>query len=311
MRKSIKIGIILLILGLGLTMFGIANNGLKAVYWENGFKISRQTHKTTHLKSIKSLTLATSANVTVKEGTQASVEVTSHRNAPVVKADDGHVTVRGQSNYAHEAGFFVNDYGTDQVVVTVPKQQLKKIVATSDQVGDLSFEDLSVKQLDLSTSALADIDVSFNNVIASEALNLQTGDLTLKNVQAPSITAKTGDLIISASEFKAASSKFTVNDGDVSVQQSTFKNLQLQTTDGDIDLGENHLKGQLIATTHDGDISLTAPKHVGVTADNQDGDLSIFGWHSDDQHHYQANKKAKQQYHLTTTDGDISVIASN
>jgi len=79
-------------------------------------------------------------------------------------------------------------------------------------------------------------------------------------------------------------------------------------TDGNLTLTNNQITDSLTASTVDGNIHVTAPKSIGVTAVTNDGNLNVFG--NTNQSRYQYNQQATPQYHLTTDDGNITVTAS-
>lgn len=68
MRKTIRVGIILLVVGLLLIMFGIANNGIQSVYWDQGFHIVRHKTRRYHVSQLKDITIATANNITINHG---------------------------------------------------------------------------------------------------------------------------------------------------------------------------------------------------------------------------------------------------
>ena len=84
MRKTIRVGIILLVVGLLLIMFGIANNGIQSVYWDQGFHIVRHKTRRYHVSQLKDITIATANNITIKQGTAANITVTATRALPMV-----------------------------------------------------------------------------------------------------------------------------------------------------------------------------------------------------------------------------------
>lgn len=311
MKKTIKIGIIIFILGIVLVIFGIANNGIQSVYWENGFHVVRQRSQTYHPKTIKTITVNTDANVTIKRGATSSIRVVSARQLPTVSVKDGHVSVTSK-NYdeTNTVGFLITPLVTNHVVITVPKATtIDRIKSAPKQSGDVKLQDVNADHVQL--TATDDSDISLTNVQVTNDLLTSGADFTATNVAAPSLTVAGEDINIKESHFEAQDSTINGSDGDLTIQTSHFKNVNAKTGDGDIQLTDNHVNGTFTAKTDDGDIQLTAPRSIGVTAQNgDDDDLNIFGWHSDSQHQYQYQTNATQQYRLTTSDGDITVSAS-
>lgn len=309
MRKTIKVGVIMLVVGVIMLIFGIANNGIKSIYWSNnGFKIVKKSQKTYYPDKITDITLNSADNVTVKRGNVASVLVSSRHKLPTVTTKNGHVTVSSQPTSQKQVGYFFSDSDFDnRIVITVPtKTPLTWIRGTHKQSGDVHLEDVTADHVKLLNG---DNTVSLSNVQIKKDTLFSADTLSLTNVTAPSLQVEAGadggTVRIQQSHFKAARSVIKSNDGDISIEQTHFKSAKLHTQDGDIRLNRNHVDS-LTATTADGDIHLSANKRVGVFATSDDGDLNIFSHHVTDNTDYHHNKDAKQQYHLTTQDGDIT-----
>ncbi|AVK63856.1 hypothetical protein C5Z26_06910 [Lactobacillus sp. CBA3606] len=307
MKKTIKIGFGLLILGAILIIFGIANNGIQSVYWHNGFHVLKQTTRTYHPKTIKTITLATANNVIIRRGDTTKIQVTASHHRPTITTDHGHVTIK--STAANTTGFLLHS-ATDVTVITLPQTaKLTTVTATANQVGNLRLHHLNIDRLKLSGQGA----VNLSQVTVTQPLTLATtDDVQLTKVQAPSLTigAEADDIHITQSQFTKAASNLKTTDGDITVHQTTFKSGHISSDEGDIALRDNHLQQRLTVNATDGDITVRAPHQVGINATTSEGDLSIFDWKNDDQNHYQVHTDATSQYDLTTTEGDITVTAA-
>ncbi|AVK61278.1 hypothetical protein C5Z25_05625 [Lactobacillus sp. CBA3605] len=307
MKKTIKIGFCLLILGAILIIFGIANNGIQSVYWQNGFHVLKQTTRTYHPKTIKTITLATASNVIIRRGDTTKIQVTTSHNRPMITTDQGHVTIK--STATNTTGFLLQS-ASDVTIITLPQAaKLTTVTATANQVGNLRLSNLNIDRLNLSGQGA----VNLNQVTVAQPLTLDTtDDVHLNQVQAPSLTIGTeaDDIHITKSQFTKTASSIKTTDGDISIHQTTFKSGHISSDEGDIVLHDNHVQQRLTVNATDGDITVRAPHQVGINATTSEGDLSIFDWQSDDQHHYQVHTDATSQYDLTTTDGDITVTAA-
>ncbi|MFC6295743.1 DUF4097 family beta strand repeat-containing protein [Lactiplantibacillus daoliensis] len=307
MKKTVKIGFLLLILGIILAIFGIANNGIQTVYWRNGFHIQHRYVQTYQPSQLKSITLKTGSDVVIRSGAKNSVKVVSNMQKPTVEDDAGHLTVKSAAGNYATFNFQLTKSIQDTTVITVAKgTKLDKITAEQGQVGDVSINNLTIKQLALKMRG----DLNLTAVAIEQPLtDISASDATLTKVTAPSLALNSdGEVHVDRSHFDQATSSVTSND-EVTLRQTSLKGGQLTTSDSDVSLLNNQLAEQLVVKTTDGDIHVTADKAAGINASTTDGTLHVFDWHQDDAKSYQVQPQAKQQYQLSTTDGDITVQA--
>lgn len=310
MKKTVKIGFLLLILGLILTILGIANNGIKTIYWHDGFHIAKRYTASAQPTKIKSITLKTGGNVIVRSGDHNSIRVTSSIDQPQITNNNGRITVTSSVKSYQSFNFQFTTPIDSATVITVAKgTKLDQLTAERAQNGDVSLNGLNVNKL----TAQPRGDLTLREVNVTQPLTDITAYNThLTKVTAPSLTLKsTGDITIDQSRFEKSASSITGND-DVTIRQTKLKSGQINGSDSDISLLNNQLAQQLAVKTTDGDIHVTTDPSSGINAHTDDGDLTVFSWHHDnqDQKSYQYQPKANQQYQLTTTDGDITVTAS-
>lgn len=308
MRKTVKIGVILLVIGVIMVIFGIANNGIQSIYWEKGFHLFQTQEKTYHPNKITNVTLSTNDDVVIKRGDTATVHVVSAHKLPTVTTTNGHVTVSSKSNGRHTTEYmFADPAASERIVITVPaKTTIDWIRDTDDHDGDVTIQNVTVNhvalQSDHNTVALSNVNVNKSTQFAADTLRLT-------HVNAPSVDVTGGDVTINQSRFNQGTSKITSDDGDLNISQTQFKSGEVHTDDGDIHLVQNHVE-RLNASTDDGDIRLTTSKRSGVYAQTMDGDLNIFGYRSDSGSPYRYQQTAAQQYHLSSQDGDVTATAA-
>jgi len=308
MKKTVKIGFLLLILGLILAILGIANNGIKTIYWHDGFHIAKRYTASAQPTKIKSITLKTGSNVIVRSGDHNSIRVTSSIDQPQITDNDGRITVTSSVKSYQSFNFQFTTPVNEATVITVAKgTKLDQLTAGRAQNGDVSLNSLNIGKL----TAQPQGDLTLREVNVTQPLTDITAYNTRFNkVTAPSLTLKsTGDITIDHSQFEKSASSITGND-DVTIRQTKLRSGQINGSDSDISLLDNQLAQQLAVKTTDGDIHVTTAPSSGINAHTDDGDLTVFSWHHDNQKSYQYQPKANQQYQLTTTDGDITVTAS-
>lgn len=309
MKKTVKIGFLLLILGIILAIFGIANNGIQTVYWKNGFHVQHRYEQTYNPSQLKSITLKTGSDVVIRSGEKNNVKVVSGLQQPTVENDHGHLTVKSPSGNYQSFNFQLTKTIQDTTVITVAKgTKLTAITAGKTQVGDIHISNLDVDHVALKFQGA----LSMNQVTVSRPLtNVTAYDCDLTQVTAPNLGLKSdGDVRIAQSKFADAASSVDSND-DVTIRETSLKSGEITTTDSDISLLNNQLAQQLTVKTTDGDIHVRADKDAGVNASTNDGALHIFDWYSNETKNYQTHADASQQYHLSTTDGDITVAAAS
>lgn len=328
MRKTIKVGITLLIVGVILLIIGIANNGFQSVYWQKGFHLVDQQEQTYHPKKITRITLNTANDIVIKRGDTATIHVAATKKLPTVTTKDGHVTITSKTSSSNISGFMFSDVDKlNTTTITIPKNTtLDWIKDGTQQTGDVRIQDLNVDRLELTAD---DNDVSLSNVTMTRTPQIVAESLSLTDVTAPSLNVTGDDVHINQGRFERGASKITSDDGDISIADSRFKTARVHAEEGDIRLSQNRVASltasaetgdislnqnhatNLTATTEEGDIHLSARKTVGIYAKTEEGDLNVFGHDSDDGGSYRYQRDAAQQYHLVADEGDITVTAAS
>lgn len=216
MKKLLKIGVVVLILGLIALGIGFINHGNKNVTFygsrpQVSSKASSRTVKVNRKFSQVDVDVST-ANVTVTRGNKFQI-IYHGKNAPQIDVKNGRATIRqtgGNSN-----GFKLSSsesYGTDTVTIVLPAgTQLAGKIHVSE--GDLVVNKTSLKQL---TAAVEEGDVRLMNVVTDGGkITLNEGDFT-----AHQLTVN--------HHFKVAN-----DEGDNTVQGVSADGYYLQTDEGD------------------------------------------------------------------------------
>ncbi|MFC6181277.1 DUF4097 family beta strand repeat-containing protein [Lactiplantibacillus daowaiensis] len=310
MKKTIKVGIVLLVLGVILAILGIANNGIQSVYWDQGFKIAKQRVQVYRPKQIKSITLNSDLAIIVRTGDTTKIRVASSHDKPTVTTKAGHVTITSKhASDLQTVGFHFSPVLTDATVITVPRGTVLNQLTTTSQQGDVRLSGIKVRQINLANHG----NVTLNNVNTDKALTLNTNDtVRLTNVTAPSLqlTTTSADLHVTTSQFNAGQSNLTTTNGNITIRQTAFTRAQLRTTNGNVTFNDNQVTKRLHANTTNGNIHVQAPTDTGINAITSSGNLTIFNWHQTNQHQHAYRPRATTQYQLTTTSGNINVSAS-
>ncbi|MHC9536936.1 DUF4097 family beta strand repeat-containing protein [Dellaglioa sp. BT-FLS60] len=283
MKRSIKIGLILLIFGLILVAFGSVNDGIKPIYWQHGFHSAKKLTKTYYPKQIKSLTLSSDLPVEVRNGETSRIKVNATREQPKVTIHQGHVTISSR-HAGSKYTMGISPDRSNKIIITVPENRTLDQVQAMSQQGDLQLTHLKIKKVQIKSRG----DVYLDHLKTSKLIEINAiGDSQLTNVTAPQVT-------------------LVSSEGDLTLRENHFKSGSVITSDGDISLVNNQLEDHFFVKTNEGDIDVRANKNSGVHATSRDGDLSIFGRNIDDSNYtYQAT--AKSTYRLMTSDGDIAV----
>ena len=221
MKKTFKIGLGILIIGIILMVVGFAGHGMKNVSFEGATPVIEKqvTKKLSTAKEFNRVNLtSSSANVLIKTGSKFAISYQGS-NARLPK-----VTVTNQSATIHQGEgrgtFFSYNNGDDTIIITVPKGT--KLAGKLDVAdGDLSITNVDLENMDVN---VADGDVVYNNLTV-------TGGKT------------------------------TLGDGDFTSNRVIFKgHYTVKTDDGDNKVIASHADG-FILHTDDGDNKLDGVDH--------------------------------------------------
>mgnify|MGYP005984493135 FL=1 len=305
MKKTFISGIFITILGAILFGLGILHHGDRNLIWQNGgFKIENTSMNRTSFKDVRALKIDTIDDVQIKSynGTQVKVLYRA-TNTPNYNAKNHQLSISGNSRSEASFNLGLGNFTSSTIVIYVPSNSnLEKLTCTTSD--GISISDLNFNQLHLSSDE--DIDLHRVNVKNKLQIGGYT-DLELDDVSAASLDYETGDgdVTIRDSKFIKDPSKISTQDGDVELRNASFKQLKVNSSDGDIDLSNLNVLQSLDGHTDDGDIdvSLKDSSDVSINADDDDGEISLFG--RDTNYYYHGSPKVR--YSFESSDGDITI----
>lgn len=222
MKKTFKVGLIVLILGMILLGIGFFNNGDKAVYFENNRPAIFRSH-TKELSTNKTFERidisASTANVLIREGKKYQISYSGINNhAPAVTVHNNVASIRQSGGFPLVLNF--NNYQSHQdlIIVTIPHDQALAGRIHLDS-GDLTASNVKLDNIDVTNSAG---DVEYRQVI------LRGGNTKLSS----------GNFI---GWDLTVQGHYTVNNqaGDNTVTKTTVDGYFLKT-----DAGDNELNGE-------------------------------------------------------------------
>ncbi|KRN02616.1 hypothetical protein FD13_GL001841 [Levilactobacillus senmaizukei DSM 21775 = NBRC 103853] len=319
MKKTTKIALICLGLGLVLAGIGWINHGDKSVVWSRDhrdFQVIEPHQTSMNPERYHKIMVKTKSRVTIQEGDANRVTVTTmtnHRkNAVKATVSDGTLVITGGQPTDRLSHFFIGfrsvSDSSDQVLVTVPRG-----TQLDDVTVEKSRRQISLRGIQAMTMKLNSVtDVRLTNTKVAGRLTIQTenGDVQLNRSQAQhlSLTAKDGDVTLMNTQMPANDNRISSQDGDIRLTENKLGGGTVSSGDGDLHLQNNRVTKTLKAYTGDGDITAHVDRRAGIETrlnDTDMGDISVAG-HSQ-QSGYRLHPHAPSQYQLTSADGDITV----
>jgi len=313
MKRSVKISLVLVILGAILAGLGWWNHGDKTIVWNNQsrrLRVANTAHKVYYPGKYRDIQVTSALPVTIKRGATSQVTVRSGSGMaqqPKVTVKRGQLTVTAGSRSSHDNVIFGADLSSSAangITITVPaSQKLRNVRVTKSQEG-VNLRYLKLRQL---TVATAD-DVSLQQVSTTEPTNVtsQDGDVWLASLTTPQLKVQTadGDITLTSVDLTSKHNQVTAQEGgDVRLTESKLGGGRVTTHDGDIHLQNNRLQDHLTATTTDGDVQAHIAQSAGAVVNSADGDIHVLG--KSQKSGYRLNRGAKAWYQLSSHDGDI------
>ncbi|WP_203640455.1 DUF4097 family beta strand repeat-containing protein [Levilactobacillus andaensis] len=318
MKRSTKVSIVLVILGLILMGVGWWNHGNKSVLWSNnprGFRVIRKAQQSYQPGAYQRIVVDAKAPVTIKAGNSNRVTVSYLDNVkghPTATVSKGTLTIKGGNSTAHlsQTGFSMGDGGDTNggVLVTVPRDKQLADVTVKKGSQAISLRNLQAKSMTIAASK----DISLMDVRVDKQLtvNSSNGDVWASDVKAQqlSVVAENGDVGVSNSRLTANTNRMVSENGDVRVSETKLGGGRVSSSNGDVHLQNNRLTKTLTAYTDDGDITAHIAKSAGAKVIGKDADMDDIKVMGKARHSgYWLHQNAQAQYKLTTTDGDITV----
>ncbi|WP_273710005.1 DUF4097 family beta strand repeat-containing protein [Leuconostoc mesenteroides] len=307
MKRSVKIGLSLIVIGAVLALIGFGfGGGSSSISWNNGPKvIDRKTQKERMVQhsytysEVKNIDVSTSLPVRIITGDvkKTTVKVMTYQKLPELSYQQSHLKItdkqansisQGNINIKFNITGFSWNYGNhgyqEGIVITVPQSQsLSDIQIDGQNSSDVSLSDVKADKIAIQHVA----DTRLKNIIVQH-------DLTLDDIEDTDLN----DVTTSTATIKS-------DNGDLSMHHNHINTGKINTSYGDATLMNNQLSGQLTITAQDGDISAMIGKS-SVTAKTLDGDISAFNSHDDDQTSY-THKGTTGAYVISTDSGDVTI----
>ncbi|WP_341779262.1 DUF4097 family beta strand repeat-containing protein [Levilactobacillus sp. HBUAS70063] len=318
MKRSVKIGLTLMILGAILLGIGWMNHGDKSVVWDKqtrSFRTIHQLKRSYRPADYQRIVVASKAPVTIKAGNTSRVTVSyidGYRGLPRTRVSKGALIIEGgrPADRLDISIFGISDHATTNggVLVTVPRDKQLTNLEVKPGSGHISLRSLHARQMTLKNSD----DLSLMDLRVKRAVTIRAtdGDIWADQIRAHKLDINTddGDIGISNSQLAATDNQFVTADGDIRVSNSQLGGGRASSGDGDVNIEENHLERTFKATTDDGDIHAYIGRTAGARVSAQDadtGDITVQG--ENRKSGYWLRRTAKAQYQLRTNDGSIRV----
>ncbi|GEK65354.1 hypothetical protein LME04_04650 [Leuconostoc mesenteroides subsp. sake] len=323
MKRSVKIGLSLIVIGAVLALIGFGfGGGSSSISWNNGPKvIDRKTQKEKMVQQsytyneVKNIDVSTSLPVRIITGDvkKTTVKVMTYQKLPELSYQQNHLKITDKQAGSVSPGHikielfswkYENQGDQDGIVITVPQSQsLSDIQIDGQNSSDVSLSDVKADKIAIQHVA----DTRLKNIIVQHDLTLDDiEDTDLNDVTTSTATIKSdnGDLTIQNTRISDGMN-IQLENGDLSMHHNYINTGKINTSYGDVTLMNNQLSGQLTITAQDGDISAMIGKS-SVTAKTLDGDISAFNSHDDDQTSY-THKGTTGAYVISTDSGDVTI----
>ncbi|WP_317286607.1 DUF4097 family beta strand repeat-containing protein [Leuconostoc mesenteroides] len=323
MKRSVKIGLSLIVIGAVLALIGFGfGGGSSSISWNNGPKVidrkkqkEKMVQQSYTYNEVKNIDVSTSLPVRIITGDvkKTTVKVMTYQKLPELSYQQNHLKITDKQAGSVSPGHikielfswkYENQGDQDGIVITVPQSQsLSDIQIDGQNSSDVSLSDVKADKIAIQHVA----DTRLKNIIVQHDLTLDDiEDTDLNDVTTSTATIKSdnGDLTIQNTRITDGMN-IQLENGDLSMHHNHINTGKINTSYGDVALMNNQLSGQLTITAQDGDISAMIGKS-SVTAKTLDGDISAFNSHDDDQTSY-THKGTTGAYVISTDSGDVII----
>ncbi|HAT54376.1 MAG TPA: hypothetical protein DCW31_03900 [Lactobacillus sp.] len=306
MKRTLKIGITVLIIGLIMVATGMFTHSFKDVTFNQHGRPEevqvKQVNKKVKAFDAISVDLK-SDQIRIKEGDTSRVEINSPEKAmPTVKSV-GHKLVITQSRGDNsvtgwsfgdnpEGEFGFGDYKTTRhpghtVVVTVPRGTKLSSINVKSRDGAVRITDVTADKVSASST---EDDVMLEHMTVNQPVKASSSDA---NVYVTGMT-------LNKPTLKSA-------EGDISLKNVQLNQGSISLADGNFTMTDGGFTGIVNVTNDDGDNTIiNADKTKGYVLHSDDSN-KLFDQHTSDGGALQQNETAPDVMHLTTNDGDNSV----
>ncbi|WP_421017370.1 DUF4097 family beta strand repeat-containing protein [Furfurilactobacillus cerevisiae] len=305
MKRTLKIGIAVLIVGLIMVAAGAFTHSFKDVTFNHHGRPELRTTQTVS-KKVKDFDAISvdlkSDQIRIKEGDTARVQVSSTKEAMPTVRSVGHKLVIEQKRADNSMtgwSFGDNPEGTfglgtfndakhpdRTVVVTVPRGTKLNNISIKERQGAIRITDVSSDTVSIS----AHDDVMLEHMTVTQPLKVNSHD---------------GNLYVTGMTLNTPSIK--TDDGAVSLRDVQLNQGSIQLTDGTFNMTNGGFTGAVNVTNDDGDNEIVnADRNKGYILHGDD-ENKLFEQHNEDGGTLQQNETVPDIMHLTTNDGKNSV----
>ena len=312
MKKTIVIGLCIMLIGVFLTGYGYIKNGAKLLYLD-GWKpqILMQIEKKQVLSkntSFKKINIKDNTNdIVITRGAHYQVSYQGIKGyQPSVSISDGSLNIQQKkslNNYVSISNIVENG---EKIVITVPKKVILQDISANLAEGDLNIQNIKAQKIGVKNT---DGDTNIANLTADRLkIASENGDVDItaqSQLTAGIFSLENGDLTDHESTFNNVT--MTNSNGDIDLLGSTINGGQLKLTAGDFEGTKIGVTGNLSINNSDGDntISLLDSSNTGYSMVNGDGDNTLFG--KDVGSQVIKGKKKLTQIKLSNISGDNEI----
>lgn len=285
MKKFSIVGLVIFLVGLLLFVLGFIGTSRSDIQNAITGSATRYDYQKAVTK-FNRIEVSGKVDVEVVSGKEFSVHVYEEKKGSIDANVDDQVLKISNKRSAFNGNFAVKfnknkfTFGSSMVVVTVPDNQLKSIEGNNNS-GDLGISKMR----------------------SNDSLNINgfnIGDIRLTQVTAKSLSIDTqdADITITDSHFDGNDSTVKSEDGDIRINNSSFKALNAALTDGNAHLNNLDIATNLNVNNTDGDVYLALVKNYDADVYAHSSDGNIYG--SVDKH-----PNSKKHYRIISENGDI------
>lgn len=297
MKKTVIVGLLLMLLGVICFSVGWGHGGNRTVYWDHGLNVAGvgvNKERTSHYAGIKNIQISTSNPVTIRSGNVSKVVITKPAKTTVTQV--GHsLEVRGSNHW--RKSFFLGGFHSvrenfGETVITVPKDdQLDALTADLEEY-DSDHLNGHVKITGVSVGRLK---YSGESNLALKNVHVATG-LDIDNM---------GHIVVNNSRFKNGTIS---NDfGNIVLKSNTFETLDAETDAGFVSFNTQAVAKRFSADSEAGSINgqIKRDSRTYVSASAELGGQSLFGKSRSTYGNQDATNVV--QYRFTTEVGHVKI----
>lgn len=285
MGKFSLVGLVIFIVGLLLLVLGFVGTTRADVQKAVSGTVTNHDYQKDVTK-FNRVEVSGKVDVEIVSGSKYSVHVYEDKKGSINTSVDDQVLKINNKRSAFNGNFVVKfknnklTFGSSMVVITVPDNQLKSIEGNNNS-GDLGISKMR----------------------SNDSLNINgfsVGDIRLTQVSAKSLSIDTqdADITIADSHFNGNDSTLKTENGDMHINNSSFKALNAALSDGDAHLNNLNIATNLNVNNTDGDVYLALVK-------NYDADVYAHSSYGNIYGSVAKHADSKKHYRIISEDGDI------